>query len=58
MLSSTFSLVTSDWLTRLTQIEEQKPNRSFAYYINDIHKPPFGISVGSIMTQSDCFYIH
>ena len=54
-LSSTFSLVTSDWLTRLTQIEKQKPNRSFAYYINDIHKPPFGVPMGSIITQSDYF---
>lgn len=57
-LSSTFSLVTSDWLTRLNQTEEQKPNRSFAYYINDIHIPPFGVPVGSIITQSDCFCIH
>lgn len=57
-LSSTFSLATSDWLARLTQTEEQKPSRPFAYYINDIHETPFGIPMGSITAQSDCFCIH
>lgn len=57
-LSSTFSLATSDWLTRLTQTEEQKPSGSFAYYINDIHKTPFGIPMGNIIAQSDCFCTH